>query len=447
MWIAQQIYQQQQLQHSDQQYLFEDVTSVNTSYMNNLSLAFDSMASTDYGACHDNQDKLKFHFHALDDSFLDTNITHREDRVLNDTMVLTLGLQYNGYQDTGMYAQATNNGRVIKNAVFSKNNNNNSYNNNNSNMYGLSGETYNSNERNTSDSNKVSYNAARTPPSYNVTNMHPFAGLLNKANLKICGDLMQMTFHWSANEWKTGRRLVRFSRRQNTSNAENSQQVECGFEAIEYYNHQQEQQQQHLLRMNEISSDRLPNGSLNSPLSPLDDHAFFNSHPALNTEVNHSSNTTTGMTGTSSLVVSCIYWKERNDYFITSVDCIYLLEGLIGVQFTVEEKNRIRRNLEGFRPLTVSKYKTGCTDFFKLIMGFPHPKPRNIEKDVKVFSWKTLPHALRKIIRKYTPNDGNNSAPASTPTLAMSSSLPSPTQPPATFSSFCQTSTPMSSFS
>ncbi|OAD07009.1 hypothetical protein MUCCIDRAFT_124537, partial [Mucor lusitanicus CBS 277.49] len=103
-------------------------------------------------------------------------------------------------------------------------------------------------------------------------------------------------------------------------------------------------------------------------------------------------------------VVSCIYWRERNDYYITSVDCIYLLEGLIGVQFTVEEKNRIRRNLEGFRPLTVSKCKPECADFFKLIMSFPHPKPRNIEKDVKVFSWKTLPSALTKIIRKYTPS-------------------------------------------
>ncbi|KAI8365217.1 uncharacterized protein BYT42DRAFT_505769 [Radiomyces spectabilis] len=106
----------------------------------------------------------------------------------------------------------------------------------------------------------------------------------------------------------------------------------------------------------------------------------------------------------TSLVVSCIYWSQRNDYFITSVDCIYLLEGLIGVQFTVEEKNRIRRNLEGFRPLTVSKCKPDCADFFKLIMSFPHPKPRNIEKDVKVFAWSTLPHALRKIIRKYTPS-------------------------------------------
>ncbi|ORX73820.1 hypothetical protein DL89DRAFT_218431, partial [Linderina pennispora] len=100
--------------------------------------------------------------------------------------------------------------------------------------------------------------------------------------------------------------------------------------------------------------------------------------------------------------VSCIYWEEKHDFFITSVDCIYLLESLIAVRFTVEEKNRIRRNLEGFRPLTVSKCKVESAEFFKLIMSFPNPKPRNIEKDVKVFPWRILPLALKKIIGKYT---------------------------------------------
>ncbi|KAJ1924817.1 hypothetical protein IWQ60_004964 [Tieghemiomyces parasiticus] len=104
----------------------------------------------------------------------------------------------------------------------------------------------------------------------------------------------------------------------------------------------------------------------------------------------------------NSIVVSCIYWDDKNDFFITSVDCIYLLEALIGVRFTVEEKNRIRRNLEGFRPLTVSKNKEDSATFFKLIMSFPNPKPRNIEKDVKVFPWRVLSFALKKIIGKYT---------------------------------------------
>lgn len=103
----------------------------------------------------------------------------------------------------------------------------------------------------------------------------------------------------------------------------------------------------------------------------------------------------------NSICVSCIWWEGRGESFVTSVDTIYLLESLVAVRFTVEEKNRIRRNLEGFRPLTVAKGKHDSDEFFKVIMGFPNPKPRNIEKDVKVFPWKILKQALKKIIGKY----------------------------------------------
>ncbi|KAJ5164506.1 uncharacterized protein N7500_006336 [Penicillium coprophilum] len=107
----------------------------------------------------------------------------------------------------------------------------------------------------------------------------------------------------------------------------------------------------------------------------------------------------------SSICISCISWEDKNECYVTSVDTIYLLESLVAVRFTVEEKNRIRRNLEGFRPLTVSKAKVDSEEFFKVIMGFPAPKPRNIEKDVKVFPWKVLGHALKKIIGKYSISD------------------------------------------
>ncbi|KIX02102.1 uncharacterized protein Z518_08041 [Rhinocladiella mackenziei CBS 650.93] len=117
----------------------------------------------------------------------------------------------------------------------------------------------------------------------------------------------------------------------------------------------------------------------------------------------------------SSICISCIWWKERNEYYVTSVDTIYLLEALVGVRFTVEEKNRIRRNLEGFRPMTVSKAKADSEEFFKVIMGFPHPKPRNIEKDVKVFPWKTLSTALRKIISKYSASYSSTASSLLTP--------------------------------
>lgn len=108
--------------------------------------------------------------------------------------------------------------------------------------------------------------------------------------------------------------------------------------------------------------------------------------------------------------VSCIWWAEKKEAYVTSVDTILLLEALVAARFTVEEKNRIRRNLEGFKPDTVSKAKPETEEFFKVIMGFPNPKPRNIEKDVKVFPWKVLQVALQKIISKYSASYASTAA-------------------------------------
>lgn len=101
-------------------------------------------------------------------------------------------------------------------------------------------------------------------------------------------------------------------------------------------------------------------------------------------------------------VVSCIYREETNSFCVTSVDIIHLLQRLVDAEFEVDEKNRIRRNLEGLRPTTVSKSRPGFESFFQRIMDFPDPKPRKIEKDLKVFDWKLLPQALDKIISKYS---------------------------------------------
>lgn len=100
-------------------------------------------------------------------------------------------------------------------------------------------------------------------------------------------------------------------------------------------------------------------------------------------------------------VVSCIWNRNTHEYCFTSVDCIHLLEGVINKQFPVEEKNRVRRNLEACKPTTVSKNKRGYELFFKQIMSYDSPKPRTIEKDVKVFAWKMLDTALKKIVAKY----------------------------------------------
>lgn len=168
--------------------------------------------------------------------------------------------------------------------------------------------------------------------------LNPYAIYSTKAVLKINGDLESMASGWTAEECENGRRLVLFSKKQQGST------LSTTFKPVSV-------------------SERPPN----------------------------------------SICISCIYWNEKRECFVTSVDTISLLEQLVVApnRFSIEEKNRIRRNLEGFRPLTVSKAKPESEEFFKTIMGFPAPKPRNIEKDVKVFPWKILGPALKKIISKY----------------------------------------------
>ncbi|TEA16711.1 hypothetical protein C8034_v011873 [Colletotrichum sidae] len=195
----------------------------------------------------------------------------------------------------------------------------------------------------------------------------------NKAVLKIMGKLDTMAMEWSPEEWSNRRRIVMFSKKQSGST------LTASFRAVNV-------------------NERPPN----------------------------------------SICISCIWWAEKNECYVTSVDTIYLLEQLVvaPARFTVEEKNRIRRNLEGFRPLTVSKAKADSEEFFKIIMAFPNPKPRNIEKDVKVFPWKILESALKKIIGKYSASP-SSTLPAShllTPT-PVSAYPPLPTPPAPTVAS------------
>ncbi|KAI0529849.1 hypothetical protein GGR58DRAFT_518924 [Xylaria digitata] len=192
--------------------------------------------------------------------------------------------------------------------------------------------------------------------------VNPYALYSTKAVLKINGDLESMASGWTPEECENGRRLVLFSKKQQGS-------------------------------------------TLSTTFKPVS----VNERPP------------------NSICISCIYWTEKRECFVTSVDTISLLEQLVVApnRFSVEEKNRIRRNLEGFRPLTVSKAKPDSEEFFKTIMGFPNPKPRNIEKDVKVFPWKILAPALKKIISKYSaspsassglPSSSLHSAPSFHPT-------------------------------
>ncbi|KAL8912102.1 MAG: hypothetical protein Q9171_002818 [Xanthocarpia ochracea] len=101
-------------------------------------------------------------------------------------------------------------------------------------------------------------------------------------------------------------------------------------------------------------------------------------------------------------IISCILWDER--CVVTSVDTIRLIEFLVASQTDVNEKNRIRRNVEKFQPTTIHKDAPETGALFRLIMEFVDPKPRNIAKPVKVFLWHILATAITKVIEKYSPD-------------------------------------------
>ncbi|KAK3943418.1 hypothetical protein QBC46DRAFT_361931 [Diplogelasinospora grovesii] len=168
---------------------------------------------------------------------------------------------------------------------------------------------------------------------------NPYGIFPTKATPEISGYLDQMAEKWTQEEWDNRRRIVVFKKSQQGS------YIQASFRAVPL-------------------AERPPN----------------------------------------SICISCIYWAEKEECCVTSVDTIHLLEHLVvaPARFTVEEKNRIRRNLKVFHPLTVSKGKSETEDFFKVIMAFGNPKPRNIEKAVKVFRWKDLGPALKKIISQYS---------------------------------------------
>ncbi|KAJ3137813.1 hypothetical protein HDU90_001764 [Geranomyces variabilis] len=122
-------------------------------------------------------------------------------------------------------------------------------------------------------------------------------------------------------------------------------------------------------------------------------------------------------TNEEDVVVSCIYWEELqarwgNAKFLKRVfrnpfgSVIILLGYIMDVVLDVPQKNRIRRNLESLGPTTISK-KPDTNAFFAQIMSYTDPKPRNIEKDVKVFPWALLKPALEKILFKMTDGGGN----------------------------------------
>lgn len=82
----------------------------------------------------------------------------------------------------------------------------------------------------------------------------------------------------------------------------------------------------------------------------------------------------------NTFAISVIAYDDK--WLITSVDVISSVECFFGTHLCTGEKNRIRRGFEFRTPETLHK---GEGSVYALVQSFVNPKPRNIDKSVKVF--------------------------------------------------------------
>jgi hypothetical protein len=108
-------------------------------------------------------------------------------------------------------------------------------------------------------------------------------------------------------------------------------------------------------------------------------------------------------------IISCIKWPdERHGYFVTSFDILKLSEFILNRSMGTELKNRARRNMAYINCETLPKVKseverqlTPLEEAFTHVMHFEDPKPRSIEKSIKIYDWSYLMKCINKILSRW----------------------------------------------
>lgn len=167
-----------------------------------------------------------------------------------------------------------------------------------------------------------------------------------RMDLKISGDLSSLTEDWNEDERKAGRRLVRF------------------------------------IRVREDSGVSL---------------SFFPLSPQQRYEEDMQN------------VISCIKGPPSHlSHFVTSFDILKLVEYIVDIPLNIEIKNRARRNMAGIGSHTLAKMEVDIDsadswkdDAFAKVMSFADPKPRSIEKSIKVYDWNVLRECLMRILSRF----------------------------------------------
>ncbi|KIM30433.1 hypothetical protein M408DRAFT_58873, partial [Serendipita vermifera MAFF 305830] len=101
------------------------------------------------------------------------------------------------------------------------------------------------------------------------------------------------------------------------------------------------------------------------------------------------------------VVISCIKLPQLGGYHVTSYDIVKLAEHIVQLRLNTDLKNRARRNMASVACTTLDKVSAKDvppTNDFITLMQFDHPKPRSIEKSIKVYHWRLLEQCLDKIL-------------------------------------------------
>jgi hypothetical protein len=159
--------------------------------------------------------------------------------------------------------------------------------------------------------------------------------------LRVVGELDEIMDDWKALEKKAGRRLVRFWREQSGS------LVNLSFAA-------------------------------QPPLDPYNEK--------------------------SQMVISCIRLPDREGLWVTSFDIVRLAEYILHLPLNTDMKNRARRNMASVECKTLLRvvaHEHSKLEGFTVVMQFEDPKPRSIEKSIKIYKWDVLQTCLSKILQRF----------------------------------------------
>jgi hypothetical protein len=105
----------------------------------------------------------------------------------------------------------------------------------------------------------------------------------------------------------------------------------------------------------------------------------------------------------NSMCISCIWSEDYEEYFVTLVEVLYLVEFFLSMQFTWEEKNTLRGRLSSPDLLTVSWDNRDTRGLYEQIMEYTIIKPVEFHSKFQVLRWTDLPFTFEVLCEPSKP--------------------------------------------